>query len=182
MSKRKEYYKQWYQENKEKQKKSYKEYYQKNKEREKKNDKEYRQKNKERIEKYQKEYRQKNKERILIQNRKSCRKFYQKNLISWEGYIPKETNCQICDRKIYFNQNNKKDAICFDHKKENILIKGSPTGWLGFHLRTSENQKIWEGCDFGMLCNQCNQALPTKNREQFMKNVMKYIFKNKFNE
>lgn len=147
------------------------------------------------VKKYQKDYREKNNIKLEKQNRKyrfknrnkineRMKQYYKKiakearlrSLKSWEGYIPKETKCQICSKKIYFNQSNNKEAIHFDHKNENALIEKNPTSWLYQHPRNPENQKIWESCKFGMLCKGCNNFLPTKNRKKFIVNVTKYIF------
>lgn len=100
----------------------------------------------------------------------------QKNILSWKGYIPSKTNCQCCNKEIYFNQRNCRNAIHFDHKDTNDDIKCNPTNWLERHIRNPENQKLWELCKFGMLCNTCNSFLPTKNREEFIKKIVKYVF------
>ena len=94
------------------------------------------------------------------------------NRKSWEGYIPKETKCQICGKEIFFNQNNQSLAIHFDHIKENLSITIKPTTWLSKNRRTSENEKIWESCNFGMLCHKCNLCLPTKNRLGIVKYLL----------
>lgn len=100
------------------------------------------------------------------------------NRKSWEGFIHKKTKCQICSKTIYFNQKEKgiNNTINFDHKEEAILIK-EPTHWLDAHFCTLKNQKIWKSCNFGILCGKCNRALLTENREQFIKNAVKYVLK-----
>ena len=94
-----------------------------------------------------------------------------KYLKTWEGYIPKETNCQICSKKIYFNNKDRLSAIHFDHRSNHTLIKGKPTNWLSWHKKNIKNTKIWESCNFGMLCLGCNRNLSTKNRI----NIIKYL-------
>lgn len=101
-------------------------------------------------------------------------------LQTWKDYIPKETNCEICGKKIYFSKVEKKEMIHLDHKNDHIPIK-SPRSWLKSHKLTFENQKIWGECDFGMLCSRCNRFLPTKNREEFIGNAVKYVFGKDFN-
>lgn len=181
--KRRYLWKRWYQENKIKHSEYNKKWYQQNKERLKKEAKEYYYIHKERISKHNRQWGKRNKKYISEYKKKNyprdskkAEKNRQEHLKTWEGYIPKKTECQICDRKIYFNQGTKGDAIHFDHKNDNILIKNSPKAWLKHHFRTFENQKIWEECAFGMLCHRCNSYLPTKDREQFVKNIVKYVF------
>lgn len=94
---------------------------------------------------------------------------------SWEGYFPKEAECKICGKKIYFNQGNRTLAISFDHKTGNEIIKDHPSSWLRNNLRSQESEKIWESCNFGILCNRCNRFLPTKNRKEFVKKILEYV-------
>lgn len=98
-------------------------------------------------------------------------------LKSWEGYIPLETTCQICSKTIYFNKKNPKTSIHFDHR--NDLGKTgykTPANWLLKHRRTAINEKIWESFNFGFLCLSCNSHLPTKNRNNHVSNMVKYVF------
>jgi 5-methylcytosine-specific restriction endonuclease McrA len=97
-------------------------------------------------------------------------------LKSWEGYIPIKNNCQICGKTIYFNKRNPKESIHFDHKKEIKEVRKSPFAWLSKHQRTPKNQKTWESFNFGILCQRCNNYLPTYNRKEYMKRVIKYVF------
>ena len=99
-----------------------------------------------------------------------------KNLQSWEGYIPKETGCQVCGTKIIFSSKDTNTSIHFDHKNEYCLIKIDPGKWLRRHKFTEENKQIWDRCDFGMLCGKCNRALPTKDRELWVGNVINYVW------
>ncbi len=143
------------------------------------------------IEKYIEEYRIKYKKEIYQEKLLNQRKKYAKDkkgmslysqcrririLKAWEGIIPKETDCQACNKRIYFNKGNQRDAIHFDHKKETVRIKGSPSTWLLSHKPTPENIKIWNSCNFGMLCNRCNRYIPTKDRKNFLKKIIKYVF------
>ena len=99
------------------------------------------------------------------------REYYIKKLKRWESFIPKIANCQICKKKIYFNNCKESSAIHFDHRKENISIKIRPTLWLKQNDNTFKNRKIWKSCDFGMLCSRCNRYLPTKNRKNFVEYI-----------
>jgi hypothetical protein len=133
--------------------------------------KKYRLKNRDRLNEYYKNRYSENRELFsgnILRKQKG-------NLKSWEGYIPKETNCEICGITIYFNKPELKKAIHFDHKSPDVAIKTRPTFWLRSNPKTPENQAIWESCDFGMLCRNCNTYLPTKNRRQFIINVSKYV-------
>lgn len=99
--------------------------------------------------------------------------------------MPSETNCQICGEIIYFNKGKVRQAINFDHKNDKAKIKRCPTAWLANHRRILKggnlrNQKIWESCNFGMLCQRCNTFLPTKDRKSFLKNAIKYVFGEKY--
>jgi hypothetical protein len=124
--------------------------------------KEYYAKNKDKNSRDCKLYRLKNKDKIKLLNKNWRRKTQG----TWEGYIPKETICQICGKPIFFNQNNIENAIHFDHKDEFAPIKCTPTLWLSTNRRTAETEKIFEACKFGMLCRRCNRLLPTKNRNK----------------
>ncbi len=163
----------------------FKQYREKNKEKIRIRGKKYYLKNKIRIKKYMKKYYliPKNIEKKRVQQKKYFKNVVIKrcieNLKSWEGYIPKKTKCQICKKIIYFNDKKHSSVINFDHKKlHNIINRVSPTEWLKFNKRTPESQKIWEKANFGKLCLQCNGGVPTKNRKQFVRNLIKYVFGN----
>lgn len=114
-----------------------------------------------------------NKKKMLI----SAKKWNIECLKSWEGLIPKEYNCMICGREIYFNKENRLKAINFDHRMEGGEdIKGSPAQWLSKHRRNSKNEIVWKNCRFGMLCLNCNTRLPTKNRKEWMESACRYVF------
>ncbi len=149
----------------------------------KKYNKVYHQKHKVRIKKIKALYYQKNKDKIMAYHKKHEKKLAlcakqlrERKMKSWEGYILKKTKCQICNKIIYFNQKDPKAAIHFDHRNGKTLIRKNPTHWLINHYRTPENQRIWEKCNFGILCRKCNAHLPTENRKQYLKKVIKYVF------
>lgn len=116
-------------------------------------------------------YRKANRKRV----NKWRKNLNKRKLNNWVGFIPKETNCQICNKKLYFNTDNKNISIHFDHKNDNVPIKTTPTYWLLTHPRNKTNEEIWKSCNFGILCGSCNLRLPTKDREKFIKNAYKYI-------
>lgn len=99
---------------------------------------------------------------------------YKSRMESWANHIPKETNCEICDRKIYFHNHNKKLSIHFDHHSDNVAIKVCPTSWLGKNKWSKENQAIWDSCNFGKLCLVCNWKLKTKDRSKLLIYLLKY--------
>ena len=177
-----EYHRIYYLKNKDKILKRDFEYRLKNKDRVLKQKADYYIKNKKELLKRQAEYRLKNKDRVKelrIKYRETnnikTKEFIHRNLLSWLDYIPKETTCQICKKTIYFGQNNRRNAIHFDHRSEGIEKIKSPTHWLGMHKNTLENRKIWEECSFGMLCKNCNSFLPTNNRKEYIQKVINYI-------
>jgi len=98
------------------------------------------------------------------------------NLDEWRSLFPAIMKCEICGKKIIFNSGNKWKSVHWDHRHGGtVKIKRSPTSWLASHKRDKKNEAIWKSCDFGMLCRRCNSWLPTKNREEFIKDVLRYI-------
>ena len=132
---------------------------------------------------YQKNYREEHREKIRNYNKVYGKRYYNEkikkdcelNLKSWEGFIPKISRCEICDREIYFNKKDKSRSINFDHKTGNESIKRQPNAWLRRHPKTIENIVVWNSCNFGKLCNYCNRFLPTKDRKKHVYRVIKYI-------
>lgn len=124
------------------------------------------------IQEYKKKYRLENGE-FIARQQKTTR---EENLRSWEGYIPEKMNCEICGRELFFNKKNRMKAVHFDHKNENCKINMIPITWLRSHHFNDENKALWESCDFGKLCIKCNSYLPTKNRVEFVKQVVRYVF------
>jgi hypothetical protein len=102
---------------------------------------------------------------------------FKNNIKAWAKYIPMKSTCQICGKIIFFNCGIRKDSIHFDHRhggKE--FIKNSPTNWLRANRCNDKNKLIWDSCDFGILCGNCNKILPTRNRTFFVCQVTKYVF------
>jgi len=137
----------------------------------------YYEKNKIKMSQRHKKYYQKNREKIRTKYNKYYNKKYEENMLSWIGYIPEKTICQICGINIYLGKKNKSNAIHFDHRENgNETIKNTPSSWLYRNKRTLKNEAIWKSCNFGMLCFKCNIQLPTKNRKEYIKKVYKYVF------
>src|ERR1039458_6806501 len=132
---------------------------------------EYREKNKDSLNEYHKNYRKNNMSKIMVRNEKCG----QERLKEWEGYIPIQTQCQVCGKDIFFNRGKFQDRIHFDHRHGGIEIIKHPTLWLKGNPRSHEKEKIWESCDFGMLCLLCNRSLPTKNRKLYVDGVVRYF-------
>ena len=141
---------------------------------------------------YQANYRREHLEERRADSRNRYKEYYQRkrnerllaarlrgpiNLKDWESVIPKETNCQVCGISITFNcATGNQKAISFDHRNGgNEEIKGSPYTWLKNRKCTEINIKVWQECNFGMLCAKCNRAIPTKNRVDWLKNVIRYM-------
>ena len=120
-----------------------------------------------------KKYYSKNK-RIFLD---SAKKYCEGNRESWGKIIPKETNCQVCGKTIYYKYlENKNLSIHFDHKHEEHNDKYFPSQWLYKKKPTPENIAEWKSFDFGMLCGRCNSSLPTVGREEWVRKVNKYVF------
>lgn len=113
---------------------------------------------------------------LSIERRLSYKAFKRsENLDSWIGLIPKSSNCEVCGSEVSFHSRDKSKAIHFDHRSSGAEpIIGNPTNWLQYHPRNDKNEKIWKECNFGILCGKCNRFLPTKDRERFVQNLVKY--------
>lgn len=94
---------------------------------------------------------------------------------SWRGMIPEMVQCQCCGRDIFFNSRDGKTTIHFDHRHGGDGAIARPAAWLRTHPCTSANKMLWDPCDFGMLCIQCNTSLPTVDRKLFLRNAVKYV-------
>ena len=161
--------------------------------------KEYREKNREHLLEYNKlsykqtpdahrmyahAYYKKNREKILQQNKipefKHKRNLRNKQrekicIDTWRGFIPHEIQCPCCGKTVFFASGVSKNSIHFDHRKNGSEFIKQPSRWLALHKRNLENELIWKSCDFGMLCKSCNGYLPTNNRIDFVRNVVKYV-------
>jgi len=116
----------------------------------------------------------------VVKNKEDTVKFKKEQskecLDSWESYFKDKTVCEICGKEIKLSSGNRMKSIAFDHRHSGTAaIKSSPTSWLQNNKKNPENQKIWESCDFGILCNRCNSSIPTKNRKQWLEKLENYI-------
>lgn len=112
-------------------------------------------------------YKLKNYEKIILHKRNKRWEY----LDSWEPYFKHMTTCEICGKSVEFNSGDRITSIHFDHRNGGTeVIKGSPRNWLVHNKRTPENERVWESCNFGVLCSRCNRYLPTKDRLEWFKN------------
>jgi hypothetical protein len=156
--------------------KRYKRYYKENRKNILEKHKLYIKENKERVSSYRKKnYKDNgylNKKKYYLENRLKLILGY---IPTWRKYFPKKLNCPLCNKSIRFSTGDKTKSFTFDHRHEGKEeIRMSPMQWLHKNPRTKNNQKIWESCDFGILCFQCNKSLPTLNRKKWVKNLVKY--------
>lgn len=122
-------------------------------------------------------YRKREYKKYRIKFLEKAKIWKQKTLDSWKDYLPNIVNCQICGKKLVFGSTNKKESIHFDHRNGGEeIIKITPSHWLRRTPRTPKTTEIWDSCNFGFLCEQCNMRLPTKNRKEFIKQAVKYVF------
>lgn len=146
------------------------------------------------VKEYQAKYRSEHLEHRREVARRDSKAYYQKyrqrkleysknrrkqNVLSWVGFIDKETNCQICNKEIIFNNGNRSiNSVHFDHRSNGReIINCRPYDWLMSHPCNDKNKAIWLSCNFGILCAVCNRGLPTKNRNQWLEAVIKYVGK-----
>lgn len=151
-------------------------------------EKKYKDKNRIKIKLWSNQYYKKNRDKILARNRAHYKNNVEQSRIkgerymsrcvkSWAEYIPESTRCQVCGKIIFFKNHPRKETIHFDHKHDTCAIKITPATWMLRKVRTEANQKIWDSCDFGMLCLDCNKRLPTKNRKEWLEKVIAYVNK-----
>ena len=115
--------------------------------------------------------------RISIKNRRWS------NALSWLSYFIEKygenPSCSVCSLDLeWFN--NSKISVVFDHRLEGLeSIKGKPSEWLSHNEFSEHNRKIWEDCNFGILCSSCNLRLPSMNRWQWLRNALDYAAESK---
>ena len=138
----------------------------------------WRKRNKLYIKKYNKNWNKKNREYY----RKYEKEWRRKRINLWLSYLNNKNYCPICEvcgRELkYFNGEL---GVHFDHKQEDLPIVKTPSLWLEENPPTKENIKIWESCNFGILCRNCNRFLPTKDRKNWMLKALKYVCKSNSN-
>jgi hypothetical protein len=93
--------------------------------------------------------------------------------------------CEICRKELTWFSGDITNSVNFDHRhggQELIKTKreghASVNNWLRSRPCNDKNRKIFESCDFGILCQRCNQFLPTLDREDWIRKTIKYVFGN----
>jgi hypothetical protein len=120
---------------------------------------------------------------------KKITEWHNENLAAWKPVIKAiygitdNFNCQVCRKKLNFlklgNGYKGNDVICFDHKKDNIAIKKSPSSWLSSHSPTPKNIEFFKSCNFGILCHNCNIQLGSpENRKKRLLQQIRYVYDN----
>jgi len=118
-------------------------------------------------------YYSRNKKDVLQRNKR----YTENNKKLWvqSGLVPIESKCAICDKIIFYNCKDTKQAIHFDHRHPNTSISMCPAQFLQSRRPTVHNQLLWKQADFGHLCLSCNIKLPTNNRLQWVSRVADYV-------
>ena len=98
-----------------------------------------------------------------------------KFLVAWLPHLRQNPICELCKKKLYYFNGNRLTSVHFDHKNNNLPIKGRPNHWLRRHKPTADNLNIWNSCSFGVLCYKCNRILPAENRDELLKNLVEYL-------
>lgn len=99
--------------------------------------------------------------------------------LSWKTYFKKRygefPNCEVCQRRLAFDAKGKTYNVHFDHRHSGLEpIKSTPASWYTERPCNDKNIAIFESCDFGILCNLCNNALPTRDRLDWLERAIDY--------
>jgi hypothetical protein len=91
--------------------------------------------------------------------------------------------CEVCGLALaFFAAGNGKtpNVIHWDHRMGDEPIKKSPSTWLILSQPTPENIALWNQCNFGMLCVNCNVMVgsPEGRRERIL-HMLAYVQKTK---
>lgn len=128
-----------------------------------------------------------------LANSRLRNKLRAKTLSNWQPIIREMYNmqdgfvCQSCGKALVFpqcgNGNNYSQSIYFDHKSNQVNIKGSPTRWLKSHTQSSKNIEIFKSCEFGILCKDCNTRLgsPNNRKKRLLRDYF-YVFGGPLNQ
>jgi len=123
-----------------------------------------------------KQYYLKNKMKMNIQ----MREWRKKNNIQWKNWFEqkygKNPKCEVCGKLLSWKTKNRNKMVNLDHRGNKTKIIKSPSYWTWMHKCDVRNKQIFLSCNFGILCKACNRNLPTDNRKNWLKNVIKYTF------
>jgi uncharacterized protein (DUF983 family) len=97
----------------------------------------------------------------------------------WANFFEQEygnnPQCSVCNTPLSYHRDDELPTVVFDHRVGNELIQGSPSAFCRTHPRNDEHVATWKSCDFGILCRQCNAALPTQGRQEWLDRVIEYM-------
>lgn len=107
----------------------------------------------------------------------TVRRYEERRMAAWRNYFEMRygvnPSCEMCGKKLCFVF-GKSNMVNFDHRERHpeIIV---PAKWYRRRLVNTENIALWESCNFGVLCRQCNSHIPTDNREEYVRKLAKYI-------
>ena len=104
-------------------------------------------------------------------------------IAAWALYLQNKYGdpiCECCNKILSWPGKSKSGSVHFDHRHGGTeVINTAPTKWMRCRRPTLENITIFESCDFGILCDDCNRCLPTANRGEWLKKALEYYDKTK---
>lgn len=115
--------------------------------------------------------------------RDEAKRLREENLKQWVSHFKnmygESPECQICSRSLKWHgegNSGGEDCVHFDHRNgEGKVIKIPPTAWFMAKKLLPRYIEIFENEDFGIICRRCNLFLPTSDREDWIKNVVRYM-------
>ena len=121
---------------------------------------------------YSKKYYKLNKSQID----KRLEKYHEKRRLEWDKVLPKVSNCEVCGKNLYLRHKDRKKTIHFDHRHGGTeAIKVAPSTWIKNNGLSKKTKKVFDSCDFGILCGWCNKHIPTKDRLVWLNKLTNYI-------
>jgi hypothetical protein len=124
----------------------------------------------------------KQREQDKYRRRENERNLHVKRTILWGEWFRSlygdSPKCQCCGKILKWTTGNKRhitDSVIFDHRNggtEPIKILYT---WLGDREVSEKNKNIFLSCDFGIICRRCNTSLPTRKRDQWLKDATRYV-------
>jgi len=115
--------------------------------------------------------------RVAYESKKRLQ--YRKQWISFfTKKYGKTPQCQLCEKRLYWTHARHDFRVCFDHRTGNELIKSkSPRTWIQNKPCIESNVRIFELCNFGILCRACNILMSSDigRRKAIAWNLAKYL-------
>lgn len=126
-------------------------------------------------------YQEANKEYLATvgrQRRAECLAAWKPIILSTRSFA-----CEICGLELVYLSvgcGKASNAVHWDHRTGDETIAVAPYRWLAGHLPTPENIALWNQCNFGMLCVNCNVMVgsPKGRRERILR-MLAYVQKTK---